>query len=712
MNLRPNGAAACPECGTRIETASIEDVGCTVCLLRAGLDDLSQPISADAEDAASADQFGTYTIARHEDGTLWELGRGAMGITFRAVDSTLNRAVALKIIQTDRDAGRAARERFMRGARAAASLRHPNVAAIYHFGIREETGQCFYAMELVEGETLEERVRRTGPLDAPTTIAIAQQVTAALAEAEKRGLVHRDLKPANLMLTEHDGEGAAAAHGHESAGLNVKVIDFGLAKAIVAQADPMSLTQGGFVGTPAFASPEQFNNASLDVRSDIYSLGVTLWFALTGQTPFTGRSVHEIRESQASHSAPTEQLKAARVPRELRALLKTMVAVEPGARPGIPDLRRKLRRCAMRKSRWLLWWSAVFFLIVMAVFSFLWLSRHDSAGRHQEKKPAPAGGTWSLQAQEAYRKGRSLWATREQQAHKQAIEYFEQAIALDPNYAQAYAGLADTYPLIADNDRLIARSEDYAKARAAAKKAIELDPTLAEPHAALGLVAMNYEYDWATAEREYKRAIELNPNYPTGHHWYAEFLITQGRLDESLTEIKRARELDPLSLMIMSDTGKILFYSRRYDEAIDVFHKTVEMDPTFLPWHQWLAQIYHEKARYDEAIAEFKAGDGNGRSPWTISMMARTMAVAGRKAEAEQLFKELLEIRKRRELEPQNFIPVYIGFGEKDEVFALLEKEYEVRSTGLTSLKVNPLYDSLRSDPRFIDLMRRVHLTP
>ena len=213
-----------------------------------------------------------------------------MGVTYRAVDTSLKRPVALKLIDSEwAKRGAEARERFMREARTAASLRHPNIATVYHFGIREENGQCFCAMELVEGETLEMRVRRTGPLDALTTIDIALQVSSALAAAEKQGLVHRDLKPANLMLVAAAPDANDSSPGKaEKAETVVKVIDFGVAKALVEKPDAMGLTHGGFVGTPAFASPEQFTDAPVDVRSDIYSLGATLWYLLTGHRPFRG----------------------------------------------------------------------------------------------------------------------------------------------------------------------------------------------------------------------------------------------------------------------------------------------------------------------------------------------------------------------------------------------------------------------------------------
>src|SRR5439155_1675552 len=196
-------ARVCETCGSPIETTSAGDLGCIACLIATGLD--AEAEHNDTALASAPDQLGAYTIEHHADGSAWELGHGAMGVTYRALDKALDRPVALKIINADRGSHSAeARERFMREARAAAALRHPNVATVYQFGVREVTGQFFYAMESVEGETLEERVRRLGPLDARTAIDLAQQVTSALIVAEKHGLVHRDLKPANLMLVSPD----------------------------------------------------------------------------------------------------------------------------------------------------------------------------------------------------------------------------------------------------------------------------------------------------------------------------------------------------------------------------------------------------------------------------------------------------------------------------------------------------------------------------
>src|SRR6476659_6702479 len=355
--------STCTTCGATLEETFGGGGRCMSCLLQAGIGSKEETVhDSTPAPLEGGVRFGVYEIDCHADGSFCELGRGAMGVTYRATDTSLQRKVALKIIKTDiAERSADARERFVREARAAAALRHENIAAVYEFGMRQETAQYFYAMELIEGETLEERVRRAGPLNARTTLGIAEQVTSALAAAEKHGLVHRDLKPANLMLVNADDPEVMNADQARSkrsrvralrkSGIPVvKIIDFGLAKALHTATDPKSLTHDRFVGTPAFASPEQFApkafGAALDVRSDIYSLGETLWFALTGKAPFGGRSVDEIHRAQKSNSLPVEQLKAAHVPHRLKSLLESMLAFEPASRPGTRELAARLQRCS------------------------------------------------------------------------------------------------------------------------------------------------------------------------------------------------------------------------------------------------------------------------------------------------------------------------------------------------------------------------------
>src|SRR4051812_5177637 len=307
----PASTTLCSVCGGSLSAKGV----CLACLLRAGLDEAEGPVAPEA-----VALFDDFEIDRSEDGSLWELGRGGMGVTYRATERTLHRSVALKVIDTH--GSQAVRERFLREARAAAALRHPNVAGVFRFGAMAGGERCYCAMELVEGETLEAMVRRDGPLKGEAALEIAIQITRALISAADRGLVHRDLKPANIMLT--PSENAPAK-------IEVKVIDFGLAKAASAGTGEMELTRGEFVGTPAFASPEQFAGGAIDARTDIYALGVTLWYALTGRLPFAGRTIEEIRQHQAHGELPLEQLQG--VSRRVVELLRSCLAIDPAARP-------------------------------------------------------------------------------------------------------------------------------------------------------------------------------------------------------------------------------------------------------------------------------------------------------------------------------------------------------------------------------------------
>src|SRR5213080_2839425 len=268
-------------------------------------------------------KYDHFEVEVGADGFPTELGAGAMAITYRARDTVLNSVVALKVIDRRVAQNPGARSRFLREARAAAQIRHPNVARVSHYG--EQDGECFYVMELVEGETLEAKVRRDGPMPLAQALEVIEQAARALAAAEACGLVHRDIKPSNIML-ESDPGGA----------LVVKVIDYGIAKVMAAEAERgADQTQTGFIGTPAFASPEQFapsEQMKIDTRSDIYSLGVTFWYLLSGRVPFVGRTLRDVRARQ-KEQLPVEQLKGLDVPARIFALLKSMLAPDPKDRP-------------------------------------------------------------------------------------------------------------------------------------------------------------------------------------------------------------------------------------------------------------------------------------------------------------------------------------------------------------------------------------------
>lgn len=316
-------------------------------------------------------------------------------------------------------------------------------------------------------------------------------------------------------------------------------------------------------------------------------------------------------------------------------------------------------------------------------------------------------GPREYEAYDLYLKGRYFWNKRTPLGFQQAIECFQQSIARDPNYARAYAGLADTYALLSGYT-FTPQTEAIPKARAAALKALELDEGLAEAHTSLALITENYDWNWAAAEKEYRRAIELNPNYATAHHWYAEFLTWQGRFDEAFAESERARQLDPLSLIIASDNAAILHYSRQYERAIAHYHAVIDMDPNFAQAHLVVAS-YVAKGQFALALADLDKWESG---PWKWSWQAHVYGRAGQRAQAKQALGKLQQLYRRQYLSPDLALWAWVGMGDTDETYAWFEKAYAVHSNALTSLKVNPAFDPLRSDPRFQDLLRRVGLAP
>jgi TolB-like protein/Tfp pilus assembly protein PilF len=845
----------CARCGSQLSSSEESEEFCIACLLHTALGD------EDVDQTAGPHRFDQYELVTDSNGTPVELGRGAMGVTYKAFDTNLRCQVALKVIHPRYLADESSRARFLSEARAAAQLRHRNIASVFHLGSKR--GEYFYAMELVEGETIEARIRHKGPVDCATALDIALQITRALIATGSRQFVHRDIKPSNVMLCE-EADGAIVA----------KLIDFGLVRGITEQfarptashvpelANPTNesrRTTGGsarlvmlgarigFIGTPHFASPEQFAGEKTDARSDIFSLGVTLWFMLTGKLPFDGTR-DAIRQKQLSATLPLDQLKG--IPRTVVDLIKRMLEAESARRPQSPaTLKEQLNNCiatidaAKQKQRRRFAYSALaaVALIIAAlgtsyilqrkfvasttsenvaeksiavlpfenligesdgayivdgiraqivahlakiahlkVVSASSTQRYESAPkdpvqvatelgvanilegsvekqgekfriairlidgksgadlwrqsyersfpeiiqgegevvRHaagalgvslteSEKQAINKTATSKPRAYEAYLKGRYVWLQRNLDSYRQAREYFEQAIALDPNYAQAYAGLADAYQFLGAFN-LHDRKENYDKAKSACKRALDLDPTLAEAHASAGLMAMNYDSNWPLAEEELRRAIALNPNEALFYDWYAEYLMAVGKVNESIDNIERARELDPFSIIINSDVGKLLFFARLYDQAEAQLKETLPMDPAFMQTHVWLGTVYLMKHRFDEAIAEFKREIDGGQG-----LMAYAYGMAGRKTDAQQMLEATKNLIARRDdLDRFWLACAYIGVGDKDRAIACLEQDCENHGTAAVALRSIPLFDPLRSEPRFIDLMRRVHLTP
>ena len=322
--------------------------------------------------------------------------------------------------------------------------------------------------------------------------------------------------------------------------------------------------------------------------------------------------------------------------------------------------------------------------------------------------PKPAVSPNSYEAYDLYLQGRYFWNKRSPEGFERAANYFQQAIARDPNYARAYAGLADTYGLMSAWF-FMPHNESMPKARAAALKALELDDSLAEAHASLALIAENDDYDWQTAEKEFKRAIQLDPSYATAHQWFAECLSWQGRFSEALAESERARQLDPLSLIIATDHGAILYFSRQYDRAIEQFRAVLAMEPNF-PRAHMIAYAYVEKGMFREALAAAEIWRHTDGTP-DLEAQAYIHGRAGEQEKARSALEKWEKWHKSHATPlTGEVVMAYIAAGRHDEAITLLEKAYAEHSNVGLAMKVGPFFDPLRPDPRFQDLLRRMGL--
>jgi len=326
-----------------------------------------------------------------------------------------------------------------------------------------------------------------------------------------------------------------------------------------------------------------------------------------------------------------------------------------------------------------------------------------------ESAPLVKPATANLAAHDLYLKGRYFWNKRTKEALTKAIGYFQQAVEQDPSYALAYVGLADSTALL-PNYGSVSPADALPKARQAALRALELDGTLAEAHEVLGLITQ-LDYEWSAAEHEFRRAIDLRPEYATAHHRYGLLLSFTGRLEDGRAEIERARQLDPTSLIINAAVALTLINARESDLAIEQSKKTLELDPSFWLARTTLALAYIGQSRYAEAVAELeKLGSPSALASSYTGFVGYAYAVSGRRAEALRVLAELEERAKREYVSPSARALIYMGLGDKDQAFVWLEKGYAERDWRLGELKVSPLFDSLRSDPRFTRLLKQVHL--
>ena len=316
--------------------------------------------------------------------------------------------------------------------------------------------------------------------------------------------------------------------------------------------------------------------------------------------------------------------------------------------------------------------------------------------------------TENPEAYQLYLRGRYFWYRRTEEGIRKSIEYYEQATKIDPNYALAHIGLSDSYGMTTGTTDAFPPSVAALKAKEAALRALEIDDTMAEAHVSLARVKMNFDWDWSSAEREVRRAIELNPDYAEAHHMYAHYLMAMNRIPEALSESQRYLELDPLSVAANNHLGWHHLYAGNYDEALGQLHKTAELDPNFAGTFLYLGWVYEQKRMYDEAIDAFQKSVKLSTSPLMLASLGHAHAKAGNRAEAEKILVRLDDLSKQRYISAHNRAIIHVGLNETEHTLVWLERAYQERSQSLIYLDTDPRFDGLRTNPRFQELLRRI----
>src|SRR6266516_2783538 len=692
-----------------------------------------------------------------------EIGRGGMATVYRGDDLKLERRVAIKLLHPQLATGLGV-ERFLREIKTAAALSHPHIVPLFDSG--ESSGLLFYVMPYIEGETLRGLLTREGSLPIEDAVRIACEVLEALGYAHAHGVVHRDIKPENIIF---------------SAG-RALVTDFGIARAVTA-ASLEPLTIDGAVGTPAYMSPEQVSQSpQLDGRSDIYSLGCTLYEMLTGSVPFTGPTAQAVMAALAkvpadrfatagqfarALNAPDEATLDGEGGESIAVLPFANLSGDPdfeyfsegiaeeiiNALTHLPGLRVAARTSSfafrgqgidlaevgaklkvgtvlvgsVRRAGNRLRISAQ--LVKVADGYHLWSERYDRempdvfaiqdeiakaiANRlrvtlGEDGAPLVTPATHNLDAYHLYLKGRYYLAQRGL-GLKKALECFDQALALDPNYALAYTGLADAGTVLAEYG-VAPPNVVRPKARAAVQRALELAPDLAEVHCASGALAFICDWDWPRAARDLRRAVELNPRSVTARQWLSYYLVfIEGRLEDGVAQARRALELDPLAPLLVRQLGMTLTGAGRYDEAVSSFRRAGDLAPMMFQATIHLGLVLNHLGSSDEAIGPLEvAVTTSGRHPWTLAALAVCYSSLGRQADVEAIHDELVARARREYLQSTVLAIVAASLGCTDDAFALLERACDEHDGILVYSKRYPFFRQLQADPRMARVYQRI----
>jgi serine/threonine protein kinase len=559
----------CPICGRKLP-ANSHAGSCPTCLLRIALDPDSGgdwlmdeedlPVSATAAPETGPRRFGHYEILTRPDGGLHELGYGAMGITFKAVDLNLHIPVALKVLNLQLLREGLARRRFFREARSAASVRHPNVASVYHLGFLEH--EIFYAMEFVEGETLESFIKRSDRIEPMPALEIAGQIAAGLEAIHQQNLVHRDIKPSNIMV--HLKEGGLGT---------VKIIDLGLAKAINQTRSQTAISiVGAFVGTPEFASPEQFVGVGVDIRSDLYSLGGTLWVMLTGEPPFSGTHA-EVMHQHLHAPLPLERLKG--VPQPIVAMLESLLEKDP--------------RCRLQSPSKFL---EALPIITDAINSGCPISSQSLRALPQAQLKVHQRETEALSAYDLYSRGMALMELLDPEANVKAGALFKKAIEKESNFALGYMGLACFFleqEGFSGEKRLLDSAVDHAR------RAIALDPS--EVHAYTTLARAYYRKGWfSQCDEALRKALQSGANDDTANALAGIVALSKHQFAEGYNLFRKAHRLNPKETWRIYYVTEILYRAGMPDLAERWMRRALAQETS--PQLHHLMECYHAMWRH------------------------------------------------------------------------------------------------------------------
>jgi len=604
------------------------------------------------------------------------LGRGGMATVFLADDLRHERQVALKVLHVELAAALGV-ERFLAEIKTTAQLQHSHILPLHDSG--DAGGILFYVMPYVPGGTLRQRLSQAEPISLAEVVQIASDVATALDAAHRRGVVHRDIKPENILLQ----DGAAL------------VADFGIALALSAAASARSAIPRLIVGTPRYMSPEQAAaDGAVDARADVYSLGVVVQEMLTSGGPMAA---------------------ATPIPPAVASVVARAIASSPSDRyPSAGEFTAALALAAasgagISKTAW---WRkrGAALRVAGAAAAAVFLIVSGNAFVHRTVTVTPRQRTVNQKALDRYNVGSWWLDKRTPNGADSAERLFKEAIAADSNYSDAYSGLADVYLFygignLGDYDP----RQYFPRAKTAALRARSLDSTSARAHASVALVMIFDDHDWAGAERELKRSLELDPTYGPARTWNVVLLEFTAQFNDAVKEARMDVAFNPLSMLAATELGRALFLARDYDAAATQLRWTLARDSTQYRAHLVLGQVLEQQHEYESAISEMKTtvrlAPGSSRAH---AYLANAYAVAGKPNDALQELRVLTDRAAHAYVPALDFAVVYAGLGKKDETFYWLGKALDDHSMRI--YLQDATFDLIRSDPRYEVLLKRINL--